>query len=153
MKPVLDIVLSVLAKIKPSSQPIKYLVFLDENLPAVDLPGSLTLTAKDLGPGSDDKELWESLLQAGEAFAAILIISADHDFAKLSLQHKWDRYKSCEPDSNKVSIEVIDLNQVGKKFLRPLGLKRPVAQSRKRQKVRVIKYVYGQWLDKHEATV
>lgn len=145
MKSVLEAVLSALNRIKATSQPIKYLVFLDENLPFVDLPGSVTIKAQDFGTGVGDEDLWKTLLQASKGFVSVLVISADNDFSELSLRHIWSIYKSKGVIEN--PIEVINLNRLNKRSLRSLGIKRTVAQSKRRQKIKVIKYVYREWFN------
>jgi len=149
MKSVIDVVLPALNRIKSSRQPIKYLVLLDENLPFIHLPGSVTVAAKDFGEGVADIDLWTSLLEVSDNFSAILVISADHDFANLLLDYKVNSYKSKNPCGN-ISVEVIDLNQLSKRYLRRLGVKRPVAQSGRRKKISVIKNVYREWLAEQE---
>lgn len=151
MRSVIEVVLSALNRIKLSPQSVNYLVFLDENLPFVNLSGSLIVTAKDFGSGAEDKELWKGLLELSKGFVAVLIISADRDFTRLSLDYNWRAYKKADSFGGSESkIEVIDLNQLSKRYLRSLGIKKPVAQSKRRQKIKAIKGVYGEWLNSRQ---
>ncbi len=140
MKSLFEIVRFSLSKLNFNRSHIKYLVLLDENLPLVHLDGSLVLGARDFGRGISDKDLFLYLEEATKGFKRVLIISADHDFVSIRFNKKLNGDKISH------AMDIIDLNLLCKRDLRRMGIKKPVAQSSRREKVRAIKKVYQEWL-------